>query len=478
MAKTSAARRRAAAKRKVVRINSTPARGRSRSRVRSIAGAPASTAMSLFRPRQDVMDQELSGFPARNAKGRRRVRASNRGLPPTVLGYVDPWSVEAAGIKYPDEYRGLSGAYTGVFETSIATSGAAGTYTDANMVGVVPLGGTSLFLVTPDPSNLLVTGVCGTNSAGFYAGVPKTFAWPNGIVYTGVSSSLNAFGPGSGVLNVDIVLPSLLTLRQLFSGVRLVTGGVKMTSNMNFSSVSGTIHVCPVFVNTSHDTSTGASSNPTTDTLQNGWQTALPQSLADMINLPGYKHFALSSLQADEVVALFRPYGPESRLFKPTSGAWGMDESGPGLGGSLANRHGDSNNPDSVGHYSICVYIDGVSQIPGGPAVPLTPLIELEELLHLECQPNPSSAVISSGLTLGSGTAMCAMSPPFQPLLMAASDNLSADVPVVRCIDASGVEEERFVNDVVNTWKGAARIASSVVSAVGTATTILSALAL
>jgi len=441
--------------------------------------------MTMFRPSRNFQQSEkvagsrvvVNKLPAgRTRRGRRQRIGGSTGLPSIIEAYIDPWSSCADGVRYPDDFRGNSGTFNSTYETTIAVAPAAGGFTDANMIGVVPQPGTALFLVTPDPSNTVVTGVSGTNGAGFYAGVPKTFNWPNGILFTGAPHSLNAFGPGTGILNNDIPMPNVPTLRALYSGARLVAGGAKVTSVMNFTNVSGTIHVAPVFVNTSRETSAGPAgfpgfANPTLTEMQNGWQTALPQNLSDMINLPGYMEYPLSSLEADEILAIFKRYGTESLLFKPTATAWGMDDNSLG---TLASRYGDADSPDSIGHYSLCVFIDGVTGgIQAGPALAGTPLVELEVRNHYECQPNPLSSLTTS---LGSGASLITPSPPSQPLLLAASDNLASDVSVVRCVDSAGVEEGGFVEEVVSLWRNACTVATSVVSAVNVASGLLAAL--
>lgn len=453
-------------------------RGRSRSRTRT--GSSISTSVGLFRPKQDFQQIEsmgpMQGFPGRNRRGQ-RTKSLGYALPDILTAYVDPWAAAAQGVKYSDQTRALTGAYRGALEQSMQTSGVAGTYTDVNMVGVVPQGGTALFMVTPDPSLAFINGVCGTNPVGLYAGVPGVFHWPNGVVYTGAPHSLNAFGPSSGIINIDNVIPNLSTLRQLYSAARLCAGALKLTSNMNFASVSGTIHLATVFVSLTRETSTGTSSNPTTNELQNGWQTALPTNLSDMLALPSYKHYSLSSLEEDEIVGVFPRYGVEAELFKPTSTAWGIDDNSLG---ALSSRYGDSDNPNGVGHMYICVFIDGVTTTAGGPAPPLTPLVEMEIIYHYETLPNASSALFGTGshAFIGSGTSMCRPSPPWQPLLCAAYSNIAAQVPPIRNVDAAGVDEAKFMEDVSSVWSSAKSVASSVTSAVSVATSLLGALAL
>lgn len=417
------------------------------------------------------------GQQSRRVRGRRGQTPGNVDLPQIVTAYVDPWSVDADGVRYPDDYRGLTGTFSTVFEQQITTGAAAGTYTDLNMVGVSPTLGSSLFLVTPDPSNMLVQGVIGSNAGGFFGGVPNTFFWPNGILFTNAQNSLNAFGPGTGVINLDNVASNITPLRQLYKAARLVAGGCRITSTMNFSSVSGTVHVAPLFVDMERDTNNGstggAPANPIPGQMLNGWQAALPSTLADMLNLPGYMEYPLASLQEDEIVGLFRRSGDEARLFKGLELPWGLDQE---IGNSLAVRYGNASIPDNYGHYCIIVAVTGVQNSTGAPAAVSTPILELEIKTHYECQPNPASDIIAFSAAGSAG--LTTPSPPSQPLLMAAADNVSVEIPVVRNVDDAGVEELGFIEEVVNIWRNACKVATSVATAVNVATGVLAALAI
>jgi hypothetical protein len=448
----------------------------------------------MFRPTQNLIASNYPSFKkgaliSQTFSGRRRRNRASRGgagmsLPPLISSYVDPWDEESVGIRYPDSYRGLSGTYTGTLVGPISTNSATGGATDLNMVSVVPTPGTSLLFFTPDPSNALVLGICGTGAGGFLGGFPKAFHWPNGINFTNAPGSLNAFGPGSGSLNVDGTIGNLTGLRQLYSSGRLVAGGVKFTSTMNFSTVSGTIHMAPYAYNLNNVTTTfgptiGGATNPTLTEMANGWQPALPANLAAMANLPGYVQYPLSSLEQDEMVSVFKRFGEEALLFKPLTNAWGMDDR---VNQSLAVRQGDANIPSTLGHYGILMFIDGVVTSAGG-AVPVdTPLLEYEYRTHYECQPTAAVSLATVGLTstlyASGATSLCSPSPYFQPLLMAAADNLVAEVPAVRCVDDAGVEEGGFLDEVTRLWSSATSIASSVSTAIPSIAGLMSALAI
>jgi hypothetical protein len=417
-------------------------------------------------------------------RGRRRQNRSGEiSLPQVISAYVDPFDEESVGARYPDSYRGFSGTYTGTFVGPVQTANPVGGYTDLNMAAVVPLAGSSLFFVTPDPSNLIVNGVCGNGPGGFFGSFPAVFHWPNGIVYTGAALSANAFGPGSGSTNVDFTIGNLNGMRQLYSAARLVAGGIKLTSTMNFSTVSGTIHMAPYAYNTNFETSVGTvvggAVNPTLTEMKNGWQPALPTGLGAMSNLPGYVQYPLSSLEQDEMIAVFKRFGEEALLFKPSTSSWGMND---GNSGNLNVRQGETDVPSTLGHYGILVFIDGVVSSTGGAVPPLTPLLEIEVRNHYECQPTTAVSLMTSGLTntlyTSGATSLCSPSPYFQPLLMAAADNLVAEVPTIRCVDDAGVEEGGFIDEVTRLWKTSASIASSVTTAVPAIAGLLSALAI
>jgi len=280
---------------------------------------------------------------------------------------------------------------------------------------------------------------------------------------------------------LDFGIGNLNGMRQLYSTARLVAGGVKLTSTMNFSSVSGTMHLAPYSYNLSKMTSTstttqfGGSFNPTSTEMFNGWQPALPASLSAMAELPGYVQYPMSSLEQDEMVAIFKRFGEEALLFKPTTTAWGMDDNNAA---SLAVRRGDANAPSTVGHYGILMFVDGVLKSDGTALPNNTPLLEVEYRCHYECQPTTAVSIFSNTAYASGGSALCSLAPANQPLVMAAADNLSADVPAIRCVDDAGVEEGGFMSEVSNLWGNAASVVSSVTQAIPAVSGLLSALAI
>jgi hypothetical protein len=411
----------------------------------------------------------LFGSRPRRSRGRNAI--SRDCIPADLAAYIDPFDAAAPGLRYPDEFRGLSGTYTTNLEIDILTAPAAGTFNDANLVSVAPVLGSSLFLLTPDPSNLYVQGLYGNQGAGGgqWSGVPNMFAWPNGVLFSIAQGTLNAFGPGSGTQNIDVVASNITALRSLFRSARLVTGGAKLTGTMNFSSVSGTIHVCPVPVDLSPTTILNATidpQNPALTEIQNGWQCTLPQNLNDMINMPGYVETPLASLQTDELVAIFGRYGAEAKLFKETTYAWGManNVSAP----TLSTRTGTAGIPDNYGHYAICVLITGVQQSNGTPAAAGTTICELELRNHYECQASPSAFALftSPSNHVYAGQGLITQAPAHQPVYDAAADNVASRIPVVRVIDDAGVEEASFMTEVGKLWDRGVAVANSLMPAI------------
>lgn len=479
-----------------VRINSTPGGGRARSSSRS-RGSLVKTNRALethqsggmFRPTQNFAQGLNGGVVCEKFVGRKkrakRGAGAGRGLPGIVTAYIDPFDEDSVGVRYPDNFRGLSGPFVGSSIFSISTAGAINAYTDTNMYNVTPTAGTSLMFFTPDPRITYVQGVCGSNAGGIVAGIPNQWQWPNGILYTGAPGSGNSFGPSSGILNVDYTIGNLPSYSNLFSSARMVAGGVKITSTQNFTSVSGTIHMAPCPYNFSMMTTTGdaaqASSgvNVPQQEMLNSWQCQLPTNLNAMSDLPGYVQYPLSSLEQDEMVAIFKRFGEEALLYKATGTAWGLTDDNTG---TLQTRFGAAGVETTIGHYGILLYVDGVQSTTGGVVAPGTPILECEWRSHYECQPAGNSAVI--GTTGGSvvssiaGATICTPSPPYQPLLLAAADNLSSEIPTVRCVDDAGVEEVGFVTEVARLWKNASAIATSVSAAIPAVTGIISALAI
>jgi hypothetical protein len=496
--KSRAARRSASSQGNIVVLASKgkASRSRSRSRRRSVGFTPVNTprngsvvSTGLFRPSRDFEKPTLGGailnprFGARRSRGRRAMGSGAGSLPHLVATYVDPFDEEAGGCRYPDVFQGITDTFTTTYVNSIMTVPATGaSFTDLNMAQATPLQGTSLFLLTPDPSNIMVQGVCGTGTAGVFNNTNNIFFWPNGQVFDFTTNTLNAFGPGTGVQGIDNVIGNIVPFRVNYNAARLVSGGVKLFSTQNFSTVSGTIHIAPVFVNFSKFTSNnntlfgGGRVNQVTSEVSNGWQTALPSNLQTMSNLPGYAQFPMSALEEDEIAAIFKRAGEEALLFKPTSQTWCMDD---GDAQNTALRTGNANTPDSYGHYCILVFVDGVQSQSGSPAAPLSPIMSIQIRNHYECQINPSAVVDVGSTTVAGGYSPDAhKSAPHQPLLLAAANNLASDVPVVRCVDAAGVEELGFIEAVAGAWKSAIAIAGSVAGAVDVAGTLLSALVL
>jgi len=243
--------------------------------------------------------------------------------------------------------------------------------------------------------------------------------------------------------------------------------------------------MAPVYVNLSKYVSNsagilgGGATDLTTNQMNNGWQVALPPNLTAMADLPGYCQFAMSSLEEDEVAAIFKRAGEEALLFKPTGTTWGMETTDIGVGPPAANtRRGDLNTPNGYGHYCILVFVDGYT-LSSGAAPANTPILELEVRSHYECQANPAStALIGAGTAVNIANFDAMKSAPHQPLLMAAADNLASDVPAIRLVDAAGVEESGFISTVVGAWKNACSIATSVAGAVDVVGPLLAALVL
>jgi len=122
--------------------------------------ASQSTSQALFAPKRDVMDASLSPVAIPRFRGpKRRPRAprkSQYNLHPLVSAAVDPFFEDANCQRYPDEFQGLSGCFDIRQPSVITTNPTAATFTDPNMISVAPNAGQSLFLINPDPSNLIV----------------------------------------------------------------------------------------------------------------------------------------------------------------------------------------------------------------------------------------------------------------------------------------------------------------------------------
>jgi len=435
------------------------------------------TALTLYRPPKAIIDNRpmlASGFSKSRARGRPR---SGVDLPQLVEAYVDPFDSCADGVRYPDDYHDLTAPLCSTVTNIVLTSPAIGGFTDANLINVNPVAGTSLFAFSPDPSGMILAGVNGTNGGvGSPYGVNPGFNWPNGVVFTQANTAANAFGPTSGSVANDSPASNLGTMRQSFSGARVVAGGVKLYSTQNFATVSGNIHVAPVWVSFDRDawniTNTAVTpQTPATATSTNCWQLQLPNSVQQMAQLPGYVQYPMSALEDEELVSLFKPTGPESRTFKSLSHLWGTDimPFPAGTAGTVLTRTGTLGNPSDIGHYMIVVYCDGLLTSSGTALPASTAFCAYEWKVHYECQYNGNNS-ISSGLpSLYFNAAVSATpSPPEQPLLLAAAASTIAEVPQTRLIDPGSDQESSFLSEVSRVWATMCRVATSVAPVITT----------
>lgn len=451
------------------------------------ANTPQSQA--LFRPNK-LENGPIYDISFDRARRRKRGRAASQHstLPPMVSAYLDPFSEEAGCVKYPDSFRGLTGNVTTSDLRYLQTYPAAA-FTDGNLSGVVaPRTDTSLMVFTADPSLQCVQGVVGTPPSGsFAAGVSETFLWPNGNnPFTNVAGTENFFGASTGNIGIDYVSNSIGSIRRQFNALRLVSGGMKITGVQNFSTVSGTIHVAPVFIPFAQMTDNlmfvgGGQERVQDYEITAGWQTALPNSLSDMSALPGYQAYPMSSLQSGDLVCLFKRSGPAALNFKPSTTAWCLNDQNSD---QPENRMGANNNPVDTGHYAIIVLIEGALNSTGAALPAAANLARVQLRCHYEC--TFQNRGIQFGAS-GSGALLAAnigsvpdahMSPPHQPLLLAAADNLSTAVPAVREVSADGDSEEGFYETVSNLWNTATGIAKSTSAVYDVLTTAIATLVL
>jgi len=281
-------------------------------------------------------------------------------------------------------------------------------------------------------------------------------------------------------VGIDNPVTNITLFREMYIAARLVSGGVKIIGSQNFSTVSGVIHVAPVFVDLSFMQTNNQSvvgNSPPLNEIANGWQVALPAGLSAMAQLPGYLQVPMSTLETDSVVFTFRRSGVEALAFKPTGTAWGLndDESG-----NLALRHGDESLVGSYGHYSLLVYIEGALSSTGGALPASTVLGEMEFALHYECQPQPATTAFALlGIANAqAGTQLASRAPPNQPLLMAAADNIESSIPACRVVDDADIEEASFMAEVERMWGIATQVVQSLGPAINVIGPIISAFVL
>jgi len=401
--------------------------------------ANRNVALEMFKPtaNYEFLDpfspvNPVKGRKPKQARGKRTAATIRADIPDYVLAITDPWCAEARGIKISDACRGLTGTFTGT-DLFLLTTPSTGQFTDLNMVGRTVDPGIAVALFRPDPSCICVNAISSSN----------TFYWPNNIVYSTTSGALNAFGPGNGMATgaSDIVVTDLAAIRPLFSQARMVAGGIRITATQSFSNVQGTIHVCPVPMDSVYSALTSAGAG-----IQNCWQAALPAGIQQMLTYPGYRRYPVSALEGDQIIALFTGYGPEQYEFRDINTAWGLTNSGQPP--TYANRTGTDNTESSFGIYSLLVAIEGEVTTTG------TTLVEIDYITHYECTPGP-------GVPATLIPSLAQRSPAYQPLMMAAAEDLITDIPPVSCRDDSSIAEEGFVRQLENLWNSACKTAAS-----------------
>lgn len=378
---------------------------------------------------------------------------------------VDPFSADAPGHKLPDSYAGHSVPFTSNLTFEVTTP--PNSNTDPNMATVTAKRGSSLFLLSPDPSLPIVTGVVGNKASGVWANTNDIFYWPNSINFTGVAGDANAFA-GTAGNGKDITSKDLQNIRRDMIAARLVGGGAQFATGLSNAAVSGFVHVAPVFVSMATYASVQGVPGQGNDVMLASWQTSLPESLDAMEELDGYQSYPLSAFMQGEATCVFKQYADEAKEFKPVHSPWLLDQV---TSANYLQRRGAQNTPSGIGHYCILVYISGVMK-PDGTAPPESyPIGEVQWRCHYEGQPNPVSSLAAS-VYRGSTTLVTgSQAAGYAPLVDAALSNFSRNLPAIRVTEVTDSEDTLWTH-LSSLWDTAVSVATGLQSAVGTASTI------
>jgi hypothetical protein len=279
-------------------------------------------------------------------------------LPQFLVALADPFNVEAFGCKIPDDEMSLS---ITCFSQGVVTL-------PADVVF-----GNTVQLWTPDPLRMFVNST-GSSAVG-------AWNWP---------SSISAATPNT--------IPNLVSLQAQVEAVRVVAGGIKLTCPTTLTSTQGTFHLCYVPL----DYNLNAISS-------------LPNNIAQMSQMPGYRTGPLVDLIEDEGYCSFRPTDIAAQRYRDINITW------------AANAPPVAGLESTPGWYAICVA--GVT----GQSLVSSPL-QTEFIFHYEALLKPGNIFVASKPAMHS------------PISMAAIGN------ALSCIDGIWIKKED--NQEVTRWSG------------------------
>jgi len=217
--------------------------------------------VSLSGP-QSTMSRQNRLVPRSRRRGNFRVANGNTQLPKFPLALVDPFSVDAFGVKLPDPDTNMS-----------TTFRLKSTWTqpfDANGVCVA--------VIVPDPSSMIIAT----------ATTAATPAWTFAANWT-------AQNPW----------PQLAGIQAIYGAARVVSGGIAVR-NVGGATSSGMITAAPIFI----------------DSKLTGYSAALPLNVAEIVQLPNSIRCPTASLVNNELVMLFDKASPNANDYRSLAASW------------------------------------------------------------------------------------------------------------------------------------------------------------
>jgi hypothetical protein len=184
-----------------------------------------------------------------------------------MLALLDPFNIDAAGVKTPDENQDFGNTVIARFQEDLVCD---------------PVFGSAASAFSPDLLNANPF-----NAASITAGNAWTF-------------------PGN--FTAGITYTNQVAIAAAFETYRVVAWGMKLSCNQSFTTAAGNVHIC-LF---------------SPDFTLLGWSTAAPLSTTAMSFLPGYQRIPLADLIEDTVIVTGRPLDPSAHRYRSTRASFNV----------------------------------------------------------------------------------------------------------------------------------------------------------
>jgi hypothetical protein len=233
---------------------------------------------------------------------------------------------------------------------------------------------------------------------------------PSGTSFVPTSSTAAGVLTWAANWTAANTVSNIAAIRGSLGLLRPVAWGLRASCLYSPNNAQGRVHVCLVGV----DYSLG------------GINGSAPTTSAAMKLQPGYFTCMISEIISDSLILVGKPTDNGAYRYRSTANQW------------LATA---GNMEDSSGWYGIMILVEG--------AIASTNCLRIEVVAHYE------------GLPLGTTGALIEATPaaPHQPLLMAATENTVAVLPVAHTIDDA---HDSFVERVVQAWDKAVAFATTI----------------